>query len=109
MPTGRRTRMTFGNHIGTTGSVVNPYRYAGYQWDAETGFYYLNARYYAPQIGRFITRDSFHGFEGDPASLNQYNYAHSNPVMFTDPTGYSATSSFRKMSYSTQPTKVGFL
>ncbi|MBS3900070.1 MAG: RHS repeat-associated core domain-containing protein [Dethiobacter sp.] len=59
----------FGNHIATTGSVVNPYRYAGYRWDAETGLYYLNARYYAPGIGRFITRDAFHGFEDDPASL----------------------------------------
>ncbi|MBS3989210.1 MAG: hypothetical protein KGZ44_04625 [Dethiobacter sp.] len=78
----------FGNHIGNTGSVVNPYRYAGYRWDAETGLYYLNARYYAPGIGRFITRDAFHGFEDDPASLNWYNYAHSNPVMFVDPSGY---------------------
>ncbi|MBS3897739.1 MAG: hypothetical protein KGZ54_11605 [Dethiobacter sp.] len=79
----------FGNHISSTGSVVNPYRYAGYRWDAETGLYYLNARYYAPQVGRFITRDAFHGFEDDPASLNQYNYARSNPVMFVDPTGFN--------------------
>ena len=77
----------FGNHIASTGSVNNPYRYAGYRWDEETGLYYLNARYYAPEIGRFITRDSFHGFEDDPASLNWYNYAGSNPVMFVDPSG----------------------
>ena len=82
----------FGNHIATTGSVVNPYRYAGYRWDAETGLYYLNARYYAPGVGRFISRDAFHGFEDDPASLNQYNYAHSNPVMFVDPSGYFTTA-----------------
>jgi RHS repeat-associated protein len=81
----------FGNHIGTTGNVENPYRYAGYRWDAETGLYYLNARYYAPEIGRFITRDAFHGFEDDPASLNWYNYAHSNPVMFVDPSGHFVT------------------
>ncbi|MBS3902641.1 MAG: DNRLRE domain-containing protein [Dethiobacter sp.] len=82
----------FGNHIGSTGSVVNPYRYAGYRWDAETGLYYLNARYYLPSVGRFISRDAFHGFEDDPASLNQYNYARSNPVMFVDPSGYFAIS-----------------
>lgn len=40
------------------------------------------------QRGRFITRDAFHGLEDDPASLNQYNYAHSNPVMFVDPSGH---------------------
>ncbi|MBT9146717.1 MAG: tRNA(Glu)-specific nuclease WapA [Syntrophomonadaceae bacterium] len=85
----------FGNHIATTGSVVNPYRcYAGYRWDAETGLYYLNARYYAPSVGRFITRDAFLGFEDDPASLNQYNYAHSNPVMFVDLSRYSRISVF---------------
>jgi RHS repeat-associated protein len=83
--------MTFGSHIGTTGNVENPYRYAGYRWDAETGLYYLNARYYAPEIGRFITRDAFHGFEDDPASLNWYNYAHSNPVTYVDLNGYFAT------------------
>jgi RHS repeat-associated protein len=78
----------FGNHIGTTGNVNNPYRYAGYRGDEETGLYYLNARYYMPSVGRFITRDAFHGFEEDPHSLNWYNYAHSNPVMFVDPSGY---------------------
>jgi RHS repeat-associated protein len=82
----------FGNHIDTTGNVENPYRYAGYRWDEETGLYYLNARYYAPEIGRFITRDAFHGFVEDPHSLNWYNYAHSNPVMFVDPSGYLALS-----------------
>jgi RHS repeat-associated protein len=64
--------------------VNNPQRYAGYRWDEETGLYYLNARYYAPEIGRFITRDEFHGFAEEPASLNWYNYAHSNPVTFVD-------------------------
>ncbi|MBS3968495.1 MAG: hypothetical protein KGZ94_00130 [Clostridia bacterium] len=44
--------------------------------------------HYFPSVGRFISRDAFHGFEDDPASLNQYNYAHSNPVMFVDPSGY---------------------
>lgn len=73
---------------GREGTVENPYRYAGYRWDPEFGMYYLNARYYAPTLGRFITRDSFHGFEDDPASLNQYNYAKSNPVMFVDPSGH---------------------
>ena len=77
---------------GLEGTIENTIRYAGYRWDEETGLYYLNARYYAPEIGRFITRDAFHGFEDDPASLNQYNYAHSNPVMFVDPSGYIAIS-----------------
>lgn len=77
---------------GLEGSIVNPFRYAGYYYDAETGFYYLNARYYWANVGRFITRDMFHGFENEPASLNQYNYAQSNPVMNVDPFGYWAVN-----------------
>lgn len=38
---------------------VNPIRYRGYYYDTETGFYYLQSRYYDPSIGRFINADSF--------------------------------------------------
>jgi len=80
----------WGNPVATglEGTVVNPYRYAGYRWDAETGMYYLNARYYLPSVGRFITRDSFHGFEDEPQSVNLYVYTKNNPVNIIDPTGH---------------------
>ena len=80
----------WGNPVATglEGTVVNPYRYAGYCWDSETGLYYLNARYYLPAVGRFITRDSFDGITDDPASFNKYAYCKSNPVNFVDPTGH---------------------
>jgi RHS repeat-associated protein len=47
----------FGNPTLTQGSATEPFRYTGQQQDAETGFYDLRARYYAPAIGRFLTRD----------------------------------------------------
>ncbi|MBM7616433.1 uncharacterized protein RhaS with RHS repeats [Alkaliphilus hydrothermalis] len=50
------------------------------------------ARYYDAEVGRFITRDPFHGFVNEPLSLNQYNYAHSNPVIYIDPSGYHAAA-----------------
>ena len=80
----------YGNILSQTGTMaaLNPYRYAGYRYDEATGLYYLMARYYDANIGRFITRDSFHGFAGDPLSLNQYNYCGGNPVMYIDPTGH---------------------
>ena len=83
----------YGNIISQTGTMAsqNPLRYAGYRYDEATELYYLMARYYDANIGRFITRDTFHGFEDDPKSLNQYNYAHSNPVKYVDPSGYAAT------------------
>ncbi|WP_419095338.1 RHS repeat-associated core domain-containing protein [Aeribacillus kexueae] len=65
----------------------NPYRYAGYRYDEATGLYYLKARYYDADTGRFLTRDKFHGFEDDPKSLKQYAYAHGNPVRYMDPEG----------------------
>ena len=67
---------------------INPYRYRGYRLDLETGLYYLNARYYDPSIGRFISADSINYL--DPSSeqgLNLYAYCGNNPVMYTDPSG----------------------
>lgn len=80
----------WGNIVSKTGALAtaNPYRYAGYYYDEETGLYYLMARYYDANMGRFITRDTFHGFENEPQSLNQYVYTKNNPVMYVDPSGH---------------------
>lgn len=82
----------WGNILSQSGTMasVNPYRYSGYRYDEATGLYYLMARYYDANIGRFITRDSFHGFENDPQSLNQYVYCENNPIMLVDPSGHFA-------------------
>ena len=80
----------WGNIITQSGAMasVNPYRYSGYRYDEATGLYYLMARYYDAGTGRFITRDTFHGFEDDQLSLNQYAYTNNNPVMHVDPSGH---------------------
>jgi len=51
------------------------------------GQVYLRARWYAPGQGRFVSEDPFAGFPELPYSLHAYQYAYSNPVMWTDPTG----------------------
>jgi RHS repeat-associated protein len=51
------------------------------------GLYYMKARYYDSEVGRFISEDPL-GFEG--GSLNLYVYAANNPIMFMDPTGLCA-------------------
>lgn len=69
---------------------ANPYRYRSYRLDSGTGLYYLNARYYDPSIGRFISADSINYL--DPSSgqgLNLYAYCGNNPVMYTDSDGYA--------------------
>ncbi len=68
--------------------ITNPYRYAGYQYDDDTGLYYLNARYYDAKIARFLTEDTVTGDRNDPLSLNRYAYCHNDPIRYTDPTGH---------------------
>ncbi|MER2008624.1 MAG: RHS repeat-associated core domain-containing protein [Psychrobacillus sp.] len=65
----------------------NPYRYAGYRYDEETKLYYLMARYYNPDTGVFLSLDPVRGDTMNPITLNGYNYAKNNPVMFVDPDG----------------------
>jgi hypothetical protein len=52
--------------------------------------YYLRARYYRPELGRFWTMDSVEGNPNDPLSLHKYLYAHANPVNGVDPSGHGA-------------------
>jgi len=82
----------WGNIISQTGGAlaeINPYRYRGYRFDEETGFYYLNSRYYNPVIGRFISSDGLLGKQGDTIGHNMYAYCANNPVMYSDITGYA--------------------
>ena len=70
-------------------AFINPFRYRGYYFDNETGFYYLQARYYNPLWGRFISID--HVSYLNPQSvngLNLYCYCNNNPVMYADPSGH---------------------
>ena len=74
----------FGNLIDTTGSTENSFLYTGEQFDFNTGFYYLRARYMNPNTGTFITMDPYQGSLFDPVSLHKYLYANANPIMYSD-------------------------
>lgn len=77
----------FGVLTTKTGTTVNPYLYAGEQYDQTTQLYYLRARYMDPAGGRFVTMDRYAGSIFDPVSLHKYLYGNGNPVMYRDPTG----------------------
>jgi RHS repeat-associated protein len=62
-------------------------------YDAETGLYYLRARYYDPSIGRFLNEDTYEGQIDNPLSLNLYTYVHNNPLIYSDPSGNYCVSS----------------
>ena len=78
----------FGNAITEKETVSNPYRYAGYYQDSESGLYYLQSRYYNPRTARFLTEDTASGKYTDPLSLNKYTYCHNQPVTGYDPDGH---------------------
>ena len=65
--------------------------YRGYYYDFETGYYYLNSRYYDPQVKRFISPDNVNylGAGSTIKSYNLYAYCSNNPVMYSDPSGNS--------------------
>ena len=87
---GRYTYDAWGN-CSVSGSGVmsaNPFRYRGYYWDDEAGLYYLNTRWYDPEVGRFISPDSVNYLDPETLNgLNLYAYCLNNPVMYVDPTG----------------------
>jgi RHS repeat-associated protein len=91
----RYTYDAWGNHVVnnlTEDNIgdINPFRYRGYYYDKETQLYYLNARYYDPEVGRFISQDNISYLAPETINgLNLYAYCGNNPVMLSDSTGMS--------------------
>ena len=67
--------------------IINPFRYRSYYYDEETQLYYLNSRYYNPEIGRFINADSIINSNSDVISNNLFQYCSNNYVNKLDKTG----------------------
>lgn len=69
---------------------INPFRYRGYYYDTESSFYYLNSRYYDPEICRFINADKLDCLDPDNLNgLNLYVYCLNNPITNVDFQGNS--------------------
>ena len=80
---------SFGNEVKPEEKDDNPFRYCGEYYDKETGEVYLRARYYQPEKGRFLTRDTYTGEEDEPESLHLYAYCGNDGVNAWDPSGHS--------------------
>jgi RHS repeat-associated protein len=76
----------YGEVTQSTGSSESIYAYTGEQQDA-SGLTYLRARYYNPNDGRFLSRDTWAGDVNNPLSLNRWMYVEGNPVNYVDPSG----------------------
>ena len=76
----------FGFNTASTEGVAQPFTYVGRYGVMKdpTGFYYMRARFYDPQVGRFISEDPLVFAGGD---VNLFAYAKNNPISFSDPSG----------------------
>lgn len=75
-------------------STINPFRYRSYYQDNETGWYYLNSRYYNPLTNRFVTMDQIEylGASENILSYNLYSYCENDPINKVDYNGNSAAA-----------------
>ena len=88
---GSYTYNAWGQVISSTDNTVtnrNPIRYRGYYYDTESGLYYLQSRYYNPEIGRFISADILLDSNAGILQGNIFVYCANNPVINSDSTGY---------------------
>lgn len=81
----------WGNPEQEEGDTPNIFRYSGEYWDETTQLQYLRARWYDPNTGRFISKDTYEGSLESPLSQNLYTYVENNPLTHVDPSGHKPT------------------
>jgi RHS repeat-associated protein len=89
--TSSRGYRAYGNYR-RGGDLPTDYRFTGQKQDA-SGLVYMNARYYDPTLGQFISPDTLVPDAGVLIDYNRYGYARGNPMRFSDPSGHCATLS----------------
>jgi len=77
----------FGNILNRTGMTDNPYLLHGQHYDANSGFYYMRARWLDPANGQWLSMDPYVGSMFEPLSLHKYVFAWNNPISYMDPSG----------------------
>ena len=79
----------FGNVIGRSGTTDNPFTFVGAfgAMSEPSGLYFMRARFYEPEMGRFISVDPMEGDIVNPSTLHRYLYSHNNSLLFIDPDG----------------------
>ena len=88
----------YGNILAATGPLadVNPLRYRGYVYDTETQFYYLQSRYYDPELGRFINSDSYVSTGQGVLGNIMFAYCRNNPISRIDVSGTADADCFNE-------------
>ena len=85
---GKLLEITADNDDNRQIAETNPLRYRGYYYDNETGYYYLQSRYYDPDLGRFISADDFSYVDtSHELNMNAYSYCWNSPIALEDAEG----------------------
>ena len=79
-------------------AAYNPFRYRGYRYDGDTGFYYLQSRYYDPAICRFISADEYSDTGDGMLGYNMFAYCLNDPVNRTDANGNWSLPNWAKVA-----------
>ena len=79
--------LSVGGSLASTLGAQNPFRYRGYVYDTETKLYYLQSRYYNPEMGRFISADALVSTGQGILGNNMFAYCNNNPSTLEDPSG----------------------
>ena len=80
--------------MASTLGVANPLTYRGYVYDTESGLYYLQSRYYDPEVGRFLNADALVSTGQGLLGNNMFAYCLNNPAAYLDDTGTAAMVCF---------------
>jgi len=74
---------------GGTGTLPTDYTFTGQWSDSDVRLAHMGARWYDPQIGRWMSADTIVPEPANPQSLNRYSYVLGNPLRFSDPGGHT--------------------
>jgi len=85
----RKSYSPYGEKVSDGQGEPNAISYTGKKHDEVTGLTYFGARYYDPEVGRFMGMDPAGFSEGNPLSFNRFAYGNNNPYRYIDPDGLS--------------------
>jgi RHS repeat-associated protein len=95
-----RSYRPYGETLTSAGSGATSYAFTGEWADTYIKLLYLRSRYYAPETGRFITKDMWQGNYTKPMSYNKWLYGDANPIINTDPSGFCSQKGWKGFPFT---------
>lgn len=91
----------YGTAVASMSPAPNGPGYTGHVNDPDSGLVYMQARYYDPAVGRFLSVDPVTPAPGNTFNFNRYDYTNNNPINHTDPDGRNLTEALGGLFYET--------